>query len=114
MISQGLRKFEKIFLPALIAPILIGFGAAAAGAADADAETHPINCATAEGDIRAMNAEIKHAQDQKLRNIAAVTPAGALLGIVTGTETERLQMLSGVYEKRLNARIAETKAKCNL
>ena len=75
-------------------------------------ETQPINCSTAEGDIRALNSEKEHAQKQKLRNVASITPAGALFGIVTGTEGERLEMLTGDYEKKIDERIAAIEAKC--
>ncbi len=79
-----------------------------------EAERHPVNCATAEGDLRAIEAEKKHAEDKQLESVAAITPAGALLGLVTGTEHKRLQMLSGDYVKQLDARAAEIKETCNL
>ena len=75
---------------------------------------HPVNCATAEGDLRAIAAEKKHAEDQQLESVAALTPAGALLGLVTGKENQRLKMLSGDYIKELNARSAEIKSTCGL
>ncbi len=77
-------------------------------------ERHPVNCATAEGDLRAIASEKKHAEDKQLESVAAITPAGALLGLVTGTEQKRLQMLSGDYIKQLDARAAEIKETCNL
>ena len=77
-------------------------------------ERHPVNCSTAEGDLRAIASEKKHAEDKQLESIAAITPAGALLGLVTGTEQKRLQMLSGDYIKQLDARAAEIKETCNL
>ncbi|MCA0906459.1 hypothetical protein LCM27_08620 [Ruegeria marisrubri] len=76
-------------------------------------ERHPVNCATAEGDLRAIESEKKHAEDKQLESVAAITPAGALLGLVTGTEQKRLQMLSGDYIKQLDARAAEIKETCN-
>ncbi len=82
--------------------------------ADETLKRHPINCATAEGDLRAIAAEKKHAEDKQLESVAAITPAGALLGLVTGTEGKRLQMLSGDYIKQLDARSAEIKAKCDV
>ena len=83
-------------------------------AATNDGERHPVNCATAEGDLRAIAAEKKHAQDQQLESVAAITPAVALLGLFTGTEHKRLQMLSGDYINQLDARSAEIKKTCNL
>ncbi len=82
--------------------------------ADNTVKRHPVNCATAEGDLRAIAAEKKHAQDQQLESVAALTPAGALLGLVTGKENERLQMLSGDYVNKLDERAAEIKSTCGI
>ena len=87
-------------------------GMAQGAAAQSDPLTHPINCATAEGDIRALNAEKEHAQQQQLLDVAAITPAGALLGLIKGNEKKKLEMLSGDYEKQIDARIAATQAQC--
>lgn len=83
-------------------------------AAETATKTHPVNCATAEGDLRAIAAEKKHAQDQQVESVVAITPAGALLGLVTGTENKRLQMLSGDYVKKLDERSAEIRATCGV
>ncbi len=82
-------------------------------AADSE-KRHPVNCATAEGDLRAIAAEKKHAQDQQVESVVSILPAGALLGLITGTENKRLEMLSGDYIKQLDARAAEIKSTCNV
>ena len=96
--------------------VLASILAATAGGVMAETaqKTHPVNCATAEGDLRAIAAEKKHAQDQQLESVAALTPAGALLGLVTGTENKRLSMLSGDYVKALDERAAEIKSTCGV
>ncbi|WP_170544650.1 hypothetical protein [Ruegeria arenilitoris] len=96
--------------------VLASVLAVTAGGALADTaqKTHPVSCATAEGDLRAIAAEKKHAQDQQLESVAALTPAGALLGLVTGTENKRLSMLSGDYVKALDERAAEIKSTCGV
>ncbi|WP_254436103.1 hypothetical protein [Ruegeria arenilitoris] len=96
--------------------VLASILAVTAGAvlAETALKTHPVNCATAEGDLRAIAAEKKHAQDQQLESVAALTPAGALLGLVTGTENKRLSMLSGDYVKALDERAAEIKSTCGV
>jgi len=91
---------------------LIGM-ASTASAAGAE-KTHPVNCATAEGDLRAIAAEKKHAEDQQAESVFAITPAGALLGLVSGTENKRLEMLSGDYVKKLDERSAEIKETCGI
>ncbi|WP_348635089.1 hypothetical protein [Ruegeria sp. HKCCSP335] len=105
--------FNSILTGAVLAVAVLLFVPDVAVAAN-DGERHPVNCATAEGDLRAIAAERKHAQDQQLESVAAITPAGALLGLVTGTEHKRLQMLSGDYINQLDARSAEIKKTCNL
>lgn len=112
MITKHPAKNLKCLMPVLLTAL--AFGLPDAGIAQSDPMTHPINCATAKGDIRALSAEKQHAQDQQLKNIAAITPAGALLGMIKGTEKEHLEMLSGDYEKKIDARIAQTKAECKL
>lgn len=105
MLSQSRKGFVVLAMLALSVPL------AATGQTD---QAVPINCATAEGDIRALSSEKKYAQDQVVRNVASVTPAGALLGIVTGTEGKRLEMLSGDYEKKIDERIQAIEETCGL
>ena len=110
---NGLEGKVKVCLRAfLVGGNLVALSVPAT--ADETLKRHPINCATAEGDLRAIAAEKKHAEDKQLESVAAITPAGALLGLVTGTENKRLQMLSGDYIKQLDARSAEIKAKCGV
>jgi len=99
--------------PALLAGVALVV-LSAPSFADESQKRHPVNCATAEGDLRAIAAEKKHAEDKQVESVAAITPAGALLGLVTGTEGKRLQMLSGDYIKQLDARSDEIKAKCGV
>jgi hypothetical protein len=75
---------------------------------------HPVNCATAEGDLRAIAAEKKHAETQQAESVLSVTPAGALLGLITGTENKHLKMLSGDYVQQLDDRSAEIKSTCGI
>ncbi|WP_254452873.1 hypothetical protein [Ruegeria atlantica] len=82
--------------------------------AETDGKVHPVNCSTAEGDLRAIAAEKKHAEDQQVESVIAITPAGALLGLATGTEQKRLTMLSGDYVKKLDERAEEIKATCGV
>lgn len=90
---------------------LMGIASAVLAAED---KRHPVNCTTAEGDLRAIAAEKKHAQDQQVESVVSIMPAGALLGLITGTENKRLEMLSGDYVKQLDDRAAEIKATCNI
>ena len=74
----------------------------------------PINCATAEGDIRLLMHEKAHVADEIVSGVTAVFPAGAVIGIVTHTEGEKLKVATGKYNKMIDKRIAEIKAQCGV
>ncbi len=110
---NSLERKVKVYLGVFLASVAL-VALSIPATADETLKRHPINCATAEGDLRAIAAEKKHAEDKQLESVAAITPAGALLGLVTGTENKRLKMLSGDYIKQLDARSDEIKAKCGV
>lgn len=111
MFTVNGSKISKPFASVIMVPLFVGIASFAH--AD-DPMSHPINCATAEGDLRALESEKKHAQEQQLKGVTAITPSGAALGIITGTESKKLEWLSGDYIKKIDARIADTKKQCNL
>ena len=74
----------------------------------------PINCATAEGDIRMLQHEKAHVAQQIVDGVTAIVPASLVIGIVTGTETEKLRVATGDYNKAIDKRIAEIKSQCGV
>ena len=74
----------------------------------------PINCATAEGDIRLLQHEKAHLEDQILAGASSISPAGAVMGIVTGKEGTNLKVAIGDYNKKIDAKIAAIKKECGL
>ena len=74
----------------------------------------PINCATAEGDIRVLQGEKASVADQVARGISAIVPAGAVVGVVGGQEGAKLEIVSGEYNAMIDKRIAAIRARCNL
>ena len=74
----------------------------------------PVNCATAEGDLRVLQSEKTHVAQQILEGITSLTPAGAALGILTLTETTKWKVAVGEYNKMIDKRMAEIKAECDL
>ena len=79
-----------------------------------DHPDHPINCSTAEGDLRVLEQEKAHVAQQIFEGATAITPAGAVLGILTGTELTKLEVAIGVYNKKIDERIAAIKKHCGL
>jgi len=74
----------------------------------------PINCATAEGDIRLLQHEKAHVADQIVAGVTAIVPASAVMGIVSGSESQKLKIGTGDYNRRIDARIARIRQECGL
>jgi len=74
----------------------------------------PINCATAEGDIRALNHEKAHVAEQIAEGVTSLVPASLVVGLVTGTEKTKIEVGTGEYNKMIDKRIAEIKEKCGV
>lgn len=91
----------------------------AAGCAQQEQKTiqslqQPINCATAQGDLRVLQGEKTHTAQQIASGVAAISPAGIVLGALTGTESTKLQVASGDYNTMIDNRIAAIKAVCGV
>ena len=78
------------------------------------AKTMPVNCATAEGDIRMLQGEKVSASQQAAAGASAIVPIGALAGLATGTEGAKAQVANGDYNKALDQAIAKIKSTCNI
>lgn len=73
-----------------------------------------VNCATAEGDIRILKSEKAHVGKQIISGVTAITPAGAVIGILTGTERDKFTVATGDYNRQIDAKIAEIKRVCRI
>jgi hypothetical protein len=69
----------------------------------------PVNCATARSDIAVLEHEKAGVAERVALGDTSVTPAGAVLGIVTLTEDDKLEVAVGSYNGKLDAKIAEIK-----
>ena len=74
----------------------------------------PINCATAEGDIRMLRHEKAHVEDQILQGVSAFSPAGLVVGLATGSEGTKAKVASGEYNKMIDQRIKEIQETCGV
>jgi hypothetical protein len=74
----------------------------------------PVNCANAREDIRTLESEKASVLKQATSGVTAITPAGAALGILSLTEKEKLEVGSGAYNRKIDAKIAEIKRECGI
>jgi hypothetical protein len=80
----------------------------------AAAQDKPIDCATAEGELRILKSEKANVAEQIAMGVTAIVPAGLVIGLVTFTEGTKIKVAIGEYNKALDARIAEIKTTCNV
>lgn len=74
----------------------------------------PVNCATAEADIRVLENEKVHAAQQLAAGVATIMPIGIVAGVATGTEGTKAKVATGDYNKMIDKKIAEIKRECGL
>jgi hypothetical protein len=74
----------------------------------------PINCRTAEGDIRVLQSEKANVAQQVASGVTAIAPAGIVVGALTGTEGTKLTVATGDYNNQIDARIAAIRSRCGL
>jgi hypothetical protein len=72
----------------------------------------PVNCATAEGDLRMLQSEKASVGKMIADGVTAVVPVGAVIGIVTLTEVDKFKVATGDYNDMIDKKIAEIKAQC--
>lgn len=74
----------------------------------------PVNCATAEGDIRALNSEKENVGREIAAGVTAIVPIGLVLNAATGNEKAHYQVATGEYNTMLDKKIAEIKQQCGI
>ena len=72
----------------------------------------PINCATADGDIRTLEAEKKTTGQRIAAGVKTIVPIGLVAGLVTGQAGTKFKIATGDYNDMLNKKIAEIKDQC--
>lgn len=78
------------------------------------AQTTPINCNTAQGDLRVLQSEKANVVQQIAMGVTMIYPASAVLSILTGVEGTKYQVATGEYNEAIDKKIAEIKRTCGL
>lgn len=72
----------------------------------------PITCETAKVDIATLENAKASVAKQVISGARAIIPFSAAAGVVTGDEQDRLDVASGDYNDRIDAKIAAIRRKC--
>jgi hypothetical protein len=102
------------FIPVICLTIFLAACSAPISQVAKDDLARPINCDTAREDIRTLESEKASVAARAKDGVTAVTPAGAVLGILTMTEKEKLEVGSGVYNQKIDEKIAQIKRECGI
>ena len=73
-----------------------------------------IDCRTAEGDLRVLQAEKAHVAQRIVEGATAIYPASLVMGVALGTEGTKISVATGDYNNAIDARIAEIKRTCGI
>ena len=102
------------FIPVICLAIFV---AACASPISYDAKrdlASPVDCSTAQSDIRILEDERASVVKQIENGVTAVAPIGAAIGILTLTEKDKLEVGTHYYNHKINKKIAEIKRECGL
>jgi uncharacterized protein (UPF0254 family) len=77
-------------------------------------EAAPVNCATAEGDLRTLQSEKASTAKMIEDGVTAVTPVGLVVGTATGKEKGKMQVATGDYNKMIDQKVAQIKTTCGI
>jgi hypothetical protein len=94
--------------------ILMSACASQYGATEQQVQSMPVNCATAEGDIRMLRSEKVSTEQQIAAGVSTITPIGLLAGAATGTEGTNAQVATGEYNRMIDQKISEIQRKCGV
>ena len=74
----------------------------------------PVNCSTAQQDIALLKKEKASVGKMFYEGVTAVAPIGAVIGILTLQEKDKLEIAIGRYNHKLKRRIQEIEHVCGL
>jgi hypothetical protein len=74
----------------------------------------PIDCSTAAADIQTLNSEKARTSQEIEDGVSSIVPVGAVAHMFGGSEKDSLEIGTGEYNKKLDAKIAQIRLQCNV
>ena len=110
-------KIHKVLIPTFLFLFSLSLQATKTEEEAAQIEANlkaPVNCSTAEADIRILESEKAHNAEQAAKGVTSIVPVGAVINVVQGDEDESLKVATGHYDRLLDDKIAAIKKKCGV
>ena len=73
-----------------------------------------VDCSTAAADIKTLTSEKARTSQEIEDGAGSIIPIGAVAHLFGGSEKESLEIGTGEYNKKLDAKIAEIQKQCNM
>lgn len=73
-----------------------------------------VDCSTAQADIKTLNSEKARTSQEIEDGASSIIPIGAVAHMFGGSEKESLEIGTGEYNKKLDAKIADIQKQCGL
>jgi hypothetical protein len=102
------------FIPVICLTIFVAACASPISQVAKDELASPVDCSTAQSDIRILEDERASVVKQIENGVSAIMPVGAVLGILSKTEKEKLEVGTHYYNHKINEKIAEIKRECGV
>jgi len=74
----------------------------------------PIDCSTAQADIKTLTDEKARTAQEIEDGASSIIPVGAVAHLLGRSEKESIEIGTGEYNRKLDAKIAEIKKQCNI
>ena len=74
----------------------------------------PVNCTTAAVDIQTLTSEKARTSQEIENGVSSIVPVGAVAHMFGGSEKDSLEIGTGEYNKKLDAKIAEIHTQCKV
>jgi len=107
----------KYLTPGLVALALLAGCSSQAPAPEKQVQANlskAVDCSTARADIATLTSEKARTSQEIADGASSIIPIGAVAHIFGGSEKESLEIGTGEYNKKLDAKIAEIKQQCNI
>jgi len=107
----------KYFVPGLMAIALVAGCSSQAPAPQKDVQASlakAVDCSTAQADIKTLNSEKARTSQEIEDGASSIIPIGAVAHMFGGSEKESLEIGTGEYNKKLDAKIAAIQSQCGL
>jgi len=73
-----------------------------------------VDCSTAAADVKTLNSEKARTSQEIEDGAGSIIPIGAVAHLFGGSEKESIEIGTGEYNKKLDAKIAEIQKQCNM